>query len=53
MIQQPALRQKSLGLFPVVRGNARVISITEGIAAISFRWYAPMLSCRWHWALQR
>ncbi len=44
MIQQPALQQKSLGLFPVVRGNARVISITEGIAAISFQWYRTYVS---------
>ncbi len=44
MIQQPALQRKSPGFFPVVRGNARVISITEGIAAISFQWYRTYVS---------
>ncbi len=44
MIQQPTRRRQGRGFFPTVRGNARVISITEGVAAVSFQWYRTYVS---------
>lgn len=44
MIQQLAQRWRTRGFFSVVRGNARVISITEGVAAISFQWFRTYAS---------
>jgi MFS transporter, DHA1 family, tetracycline resistance protein len=42
--QQPAQRWRTQGFFPEVRGNARVISITEGVAAMSFQWFRTYAS---------
>ena len=36
--------QQIRDLFSAVRGNARVIVVTEGVAAINFKWYATYLS---------
>ena len=44
MIRQPTRRRQGRGFFPTVRGNARVISITEGVAAVSFQWYRTYVS---------
>ncbi|MCU0522919.1 MAG: MFS transporter [Anaerolineae bacterium] len=44
MIQRLAQHWPRRGLFPVVRGNARVISVTEGVAAVSFQWYRTYAS---------
>ena len=45
MIQQtPHRRSQIHHLFSAVRGNARVMVITEGIAAIPFKWYGTYIS---------
>ena len=45
MTQRISRRQTQIhDLFSAVRGNARVMVVTEGIAAISFRWYGTYIS---------
>ena len=45
MIQRMARQRTQVrSLFSAVRGNARVMVVTEGIAAISFQWYGTYIS---------
>jgi len=44
-VAQPSARgQQERRFFSVVRGNARVIAITEGVAAVSFQWFRTYAS---------
>jgi MFS family permease len=44
VIRQLARRSHLRGFFPTVQGNARVISVTEGVAAIFFQWFRTYAS---------